>query len=51
MKSFVDFLEEEMTTTSDVAMPPDMKPRKKRKTNILTRNFIEVAGKRKRLSK
>lgn len=54
MKNFSDFIQEQMTTGPGVAgtSPGDpadwMHPKKKRKTKILTRNFIEVMGKRKR---
>jgi hypothetical protein len=53
MKGFKQF-QETMTTSSGIAgLPPDQPPgppkkKKKRKTQILTRNFIEIMGKRKR---
>lgn len=53
MKKFNDF-REEMMTTGDVNIPKDtknMKDKKKRKTQTLTRNYIEVLGKRKKLIK
>jgi len=53
MKSFKDFLQEEVaaTSTADVAMPPTAMMKKKRKTNIVTRGYIEILGKRKKLTK
>jgi len=58
MKSFTEFNEEStgatMTTTSGVAgLPPDdppvgLKKKKKKKYKILTRGYIEIAGKRKK---
>lgn len=54
MKTFKQMFDEEMMTTGDAGIPQDtrdMGPKKKRKTNILTRNYLEVAGKRKRMSK
>lgn len=53
MKTFKQMYEDAMTA-ADAGIPHDTKdmgPKKKRKTNILTRNYIEVAGKRKRISK
>lgn len=53
MKSFKQY-NEEMTTAADAGIPQDTKdmgPKKKKKYKILTRGFIEVAGKRKRLKK
>lgn len=53
MKSFKEF-QEEMTTTASAGIPNDTKDmgsKKKKKFKILTRGFIEVAGKRKRLSR
>jgi hypothetical protein len=53
MKSFKAF-QEEMTTAASAGIPHDTKdmgPKKKKKYKILTRGFIEVAGKRKRLSR
>jgi hypothetical protein len=54
MKTFKQMFDEEMMTTGDAGIPADTKdmgPRtkKKRKTKILTRNYIEVAGKRKKM--
>lgn len=51
MKSFKEF--EEMTTTTDAGIPHDTKDmgKKKRKHKVLTRSFIEVMGKRKRITK
>ena len=46
--------DEEMMTTGDAGIPQDTKdmgPKKKRKYRPLTRNFIEVNGKRKRMVK
>jgi len=54
MKTFKQLFDEEMMTTGDAGIPADTKnmgPKKKRKTRPLTRNYIEVAGKRKRLSR
>lgn len=59
MKSFKEFKEDAtMTTTSGIAgLPPDDPPvglkkkKKKKKYKILTRGYIEVAGKRKRINK
>ena len=53
MKKFKD-VREEMMTTGDAGIPQDtknMKDKKKRKTQSLTRNYIEVMGKRKKLIK
>lgn len=53
MKKFKQHAEDAMTT-SDAGIPQDTKdmgPKKKKKYKILTRGFIEVAGKRKRVSK
>ena len=53
MKTFMQMYKETMTT-GDAGIPADTKdmgPRKKKKYKILTRSFIEVAGKRKRLTK
>ena len=53
MKSFKTF-QEEMTTAASAGIPNDTKdmgPKKKKKYKILTRLFIEVAGKRRRLSR
>jgi hypothetical protein len=55
MKTFRQMYNETMTTGSGIAgLPPDQPPgppekKKKRKTKILTRNYIEVAGQRKRI--
>ena len=63
MKTFKQMCDEEiatMNTGSGIAgLPPDPPPvglmmrrkKKKRKPKILTRNYIEVAGKRRRLYK
>ena len=56
MKTFKEFNEDAMTTTSGIAgLPPDQPPgptgKKKKKYKILTRSYIEVAGKRKRVNK
>ena len=54
MKTFKQMYDEEMTTTADAGIPQDTKnmgPKKKRKMSILTRNYIEVAGQRKKLVK
>lgn len=60
MKTFKQMFDEEiatMNTGSGIAgLPPDsppvgLKKKKKRKPKILTRNYIEVAGKRRRLYK
>ena len=52
MKTFKQMYEDAMTT-ADAGIPADtrdMGPRKKkRKTKILTRNYIEVAGRRKKM--
>jgi len=53
MKTFKQMYEDAMTT-ADAGIPADtanMGPRtkKKRKTRILTRSYIEVAGKRKKM--
>lgn len=50
MKEFKQ-LRQEMMTTGDAGIPQDtanMQPKKKRKTRPLTRNYIEVMGKRKK---
>jgi len=52
----ISFKEFTMSTASPIAgLPPDDPPvdpkKKKKKYKILTRGYIEVAGKRKRLSK
>ncbi len=54
MKTFKQMFDEEMMTTVDAGIPKDTKnmgPKKKRKYNILTRGYLEVAGKRKRRQK
>ena len=55
MKSFKQFAEDAMTTSSGIAgLPPDdppVHPKKKKKYKVLTRGFIEIAGQRKRLTK
>ena len=56
MKSFKEFSEEAMTTSSGIAgLPPDDPPgptgKKKKKYKIQTRGYIEVAGKRKRVTR
>jgi len=53
MKYFKQIREEAMTA-ADAGIPhdtADMGPKKKRKTKVLTRNYIEVNGTRKRLVK
>lgn len=52
MKSFKQHAEDAMTA-ADAGIPQDTKDMgpKKKKYKILTRGFIEVAGKRKRVSK
>lgn len=52
-KSFKQYRKEveEMMTAGDAGIPQDtsnMVPKKKRKPKVLTRNYIEVMGKRKR---
>lgn len=57
MKSFKEYTEEvaSMNTGSGIAgLPPDQPPgpkKKKKKYKILTRGYIEVAGKRKKAIK
>ena len=57
MKDFKTFVEDAMagvTTAADAGIPHDTKdmgPRKKKKHKILTRSFIEIAGKRKRVTR
>jgi hypothetical protein len=54
MKTFKQMFDEEMTTAADAGIPADTKdmgPKKKKKYKVLTRGYIEVAGKRKRVSK
>ena len=53
MKSFKQYREDAMTA-ADAGIPHDTKdmgPKKRKKHKILTRSFIEIAGKRKRISK
>lgn len=52
MKSFKQY-DEEVTTAAAAGIPQDTKDMgpKKKKYKILTRGFIEVAGKRKRIAK
>ena len=53
MKSFFD-LRQEMMTAGDAGIPQDtsnMQPKKKRKQQPLTRHYVEVMGKRKKLVK
>ena len=55
-KSFKQYRKEveEMMTAADAGIPQDtsnMVPKKKRKPKVLTRNYIEVMGKRKKLQK
>lgn len=48
-KEVSEELQKEMMTTADVSLPPTaMNLKNKRKTNVLTRNYIEVMGKRKK---
>jgi len=56
MKTFKQFTESPtMSTTSGIAgLPPDdppVNPKKKKKYRILSRSYIEVNGKRKRVMK
>lgn len=57
MKTFLEYsklnVEEEVAAvnTGSAAMPPTAVFGKKRKNKILTRNYIEVLGKRRRLQK
>lgn len=53
MKTFKQMFDETMTA-ADAGIPHDTKdamPKKKRKHSILTRNYIEVNGKRKKMVK
>lgn len=52
MKTFKD-LKMEMMTTGDAGIPQDTSNmgKKKRKPKVLTRNYIEIMGKRKKLVK
>lgn len=50
MKTFKQMYDEQMTAAA-AGIPADTKnmgPKKKRKYAIMTRNYIEIAGKRKR---
>jgi hypothetical protein len=50
MKTFKQMFDE-MMTTGDAGIPQDTKdmgPKKKKKYAVLTRNYIEVNGKRKK---
>mgnify|MGYP003646358930 CR=1 FL=1 len=48
-KEVSEELQKEMMTTADVSLPPTaMNLKNKRKSNVLTRNYIEVMGKRKK---
>lgn len=52
MKTFKD-IKNEMMTTGDAGIPQDTSNigSKKRKPKVLTRNYIEIMGKRKKLVK
>jgi hypothetical protein len=53
MKDFKE-LRNEMMTAGDAGIPQDtstMKPKNKRKTNPLTRHYVEVMGVRKKQTK
>lgn len=53
MKSFKQHTEE-MTTAADAGIPHDtanMGPKKKKKYKVMTRGYLEVNGKRKKLVK
>jgi hypothetical protein len=52
MKTFKD-IKNEMMTTGDAGIPQDTANmgRKKNKPKVLTRNYIEIMGKRKKLVK
>lgn len=53
MKDFKD-VRKETTTAADAGIPQDTanaKPKKKRKTRPITRNYVEIMGKRKKLIK
>ena len=52
MKTFKD-IKNEMMTTGDVGIPQDTSNigSMKRKPKVLTRNYIEIMGKRKKLVK
>lgn len=55
MKTFKEMYEDAMTA-ADAGIPHDTRDamfqkKKKRKPKILTRNYIEVAGKRKRVTR
>lgn len=51
MKTFKEF--QEMTTAGDAGIPQDTKDMgsKKRRHKVISRNFIEVMGKRRRITK
>lgn len=55
MKTFKQMFDEEMMTTADAGIPADTKnmgPTKKkrqRRPKILTRHYVEILGKRKKL--
>lgn len=54
MKTFKEF-QREMVTTADVPGTGDdpatwIRPGKKRKQNLITRHYIEINGKRKKLT-
>ena len=54
MKDFKDMRETAAMSTAAVGIPQDtsnMKPKKKRKTKPLTRHYVEIMGKRKKLIK
>jgi len=52
MKTFVEFIKEDTTTANVVGTGDDpadwMNPRKKKRKSIVTKHYIEVAGKIKR---
>ena len=49
MKTFKQIFDEEMMTTADAGIPQDTKNMKpKRKKRIITRNYVEIMGKRKK---
>tara|TARA_E500000318_G_C3478113_1_gene179319 strand:- start:275 stop:436 length:162 start_codon:yes stop_codon:yes gene_type:complete len=53
MKTFKQMYEE-MTTAADAGIPHDTKDavfKKKKKPKVMTRHYIEVSGRRKRLTK
>lgn len=54
MKSFNQFINEDVMTAGDAGIPQDTKnmgPKKKKKYAVLTRNYIQVGQKRKKLVK